>query len=120
MGRDQVGLLIYVCILLLVSINCVLLVVVRIVQLSLFVISILPSIPFKLNLFFVLISANILKVYGDRINPEIPYKSLLLLPTDSVSTAIRDALDKYGLGKEKTEDYNLIQVLYFAFLSLQF
>nr|XP_039267288.1 afadin-like isoform X1 [Styela clava] len=55
--------------------------------------------------------ANILKVYGDSINPEIPYKSLLLLPTDNVSTVIRDALDKYGLGKESPKDYFLIKVV---------
>lgn len=66
---------------------------------------------FSLEFFLFNFLANILKVYGDRLNPEIPYKSLLLLPTDNVTTVIRDALDKYNLGKEQIQDYNLIQVI---------
>ena len=54
--------------------------------------------------------AELLKIYGDSINKEIPYKTLLLLPSDDTDTVIRDTLDKYGLGKEKTIDYMLVQV----------
>ena len=55
--------------------------------------------------------AEQLKIYGNTINKEIPYKSLLLLPSDDTDTVIRDALDKYGLAKEKTIDYMLVQVV---------
>jgi len=45
------------------------------------------------------------------LNPEIPYKTLLLLPTDKTETVIRDALDKYGLGHEKVADYRIVKVI---------
>ena len=56
------------------------------------------------------LSAEIVKIYGQSINPEIPYKSLLLLPSDKINVVIRQALDKYGFGKEKESDYNIYKV----------
>nr|CAB3266623.1 afadin [Phallusia mammillata] len=55
--------------------------------------------------------AKVLKIYGDTLNPEIPYKTLLLLPTDTTTTVIRDALNKYGFGHANTAGYQLIQVV---------
>nr|XP_018669894.1 afadin isoform X2 [Ciona intestinalis] len=55
--------------------------------------------------------ADILKIYGDSLNPEIPYKSLLLLPSDKTDVVVRDALDKYGLEKESSSDYNIIKIV---------
>uniref|UniRef100_H2ZJQ2 Afadin n=1 Tax=Ciona savignyi TaxID=51511 RepID=H2ZJQ2_CIOSA len=59
--------------------------------------------------------SDIVKIYGDSLNPEIPYKSLLLLPSDKTEVVVRDALDKYGLEKEATSDYNVIKVASNAF-----
>ena len=63
-------------------------------------------------IYYILFLAELLKIYGDSINKEIPYKTLLLLPTDDTDTVIRAALDKYGLGREKTADYMMVQVIY--------
>ncbi|KAL5106475.1 Afadin [Taenia crassiceps] len=38
-----------------------------------------------------------LKIYGELVDPSVPYKTLLLSTRDSVSQVIRQALDKYGL-----------------------
>ena len=51
-----------------------------------------------------------MKIYGHTISPVNPYKSILLLPTDLVEEVVRQALEKYGLGKENPSDYNLHQV----------
>ncbi|CAK8687921.1 unnamed protein product [Clavelina lepadiformis] len=55
--------------------------------------------------------AEVLKIYGDSINKEIPYKTLYLLPNDKTETVIRDILDKYGLGRESSSDYMIVQVV---------
>lgn len=59
---------------------------------------------------YFLFLAKVLKIYGDTLNPEIPYKTLLLLPVDTTETVIRDVLNKYGVGQMDVSDFQLIQV----------
>lgn len=49
-----------------------------------------------------------LKIYGELVDPSVPYKTLLLSTRDSVSHVIRRALDKYGLEFADPAAYCLI------------
>lgn len=53
---------------------------------------------------------GLLKVHGDSLNPDVPYKSLLLSVTDTASYVVQEMLDKYGLSKSVSPDYCLVQV----------
>lgn len=54
---------------------------------------------------------GLLKVYGETLNPDVPYKSLLLSVTDSAAYVVREMLDKYGLlTQEDPDEYCLVQV----------
>ncbi len=49
-----------------------------------------------------------LKIYGELIDPSVPYKTLLLPMKDTVSQVIRQALDKYGLEFADPSAYCLV------------
>ncbi|CAH8497419.1 unnamed protein product [Dicrocoelium dendriticum] len=49
-----------------------------------------------------------LKIYGGQICPSVPYKTLLLSATDSVSDVIRQGLNKYGLEDADPAAYCLV------------
>jgi len=51
-----------------------------------------------------------LKIYGETICPEVPYKTLLLSMNDTVVNIVRETLDKYGLEKDDAHRYCLMQV----------
>jgi len=51
-----------------------------------------------------------LKIYGETICPEVPYKTLLLTMSDTVAQVVRETLDKYGLENEDAHRYCLMQV----------
>ena len=51
-----------------------------------------------------------LKIYGESLNPLIPYKSLLLSIDDTAAFVVREILDKYGLENENENDYCLVSV----------
>jgi len=53
-----------------------------------------------------------LKIYGETLCPEVPYKTLLLSTNDTVAHVVRETLDKYGLEKEDAHRYCLMQVTY--------
>jgi len=53
-----------------------------------------------------------LKIYGETICPEVPYKTLLLSMNDTATHVVRETLDKYGLEKENAHRYCLMQVTY--------
>ncbi|KAL5962223.1 Afadin [Taenia solium] len=53
-------------------------------------------------------SCGTLKIYGELVDPSVPYKTLLLSTRDSVSQVIRQALDKYGLEFADPSAYCLI------------
>uniref|UniRef100_A0A0X3PXU4 Afadin n=1 Tax=Schistocephalus solidus TaxID=70667 RepID=A0A0X3PXU4_SCHSO len=48
------------------------------------------------------------KIFGDMIDPNVPYKTLLLSVEDTVSQVIREALDKYGLEDADPASYCLV------------
>lgn len=49
-----------------------------------------------------------LKIYGELIDPSVPYKTLLLSTKDTVHQVIRQALDKYGLEFADPASYCLV------------
>ncbi|XP_067947814.1 afadin-like isoform X2 [Watersipora subatra] len=53
---------------------------------------------------------GLLKVHGDSLNPDVPYKSLLLSVTDPASFVVEEMLDKYGMSKKLAHEYCLVQV----------
>ncbi|XP_052088291.1 afadin-like isoform X6 [Mytilus californianus] len=52
-----------------------------------------------------------LKIYGETLRPDIPYKTLLLSTGDDVEYVIKEALEKYDLDREDPSDFCLFQVL---------
>lgn len=66
------------------------------------------------SFFFVWFSGGTLKIYGESIKPETPYKTLLLSTADNVRYVIRETMDKYGMDftVSDPEDYCLVQVRY--------
>lgn len=52
-----------------------------------------------------------LKVYGETLKPDIPYKTLLLSNNDTAAFAVKETLEKYGLSTEDPENYCLVQVI---------
>lgn len=51
-----------------------------------------------------------LKVYGETLKPDIPYKTLLMSNQDTAAFAVKETLEKYGLPNEEPENYCLVQV----------
>ncbi len=51
-----------------------------------------------------------MKIYGESLRPDLPYKTLLLSTTDSAAYVVKETLDKYGLEKENPSNYCLVQV----------
>ena len=58
-----------------------------------------------------MVSGGTLKIYGESISPDVPYKTLLLSSQDTAEYVVEETLNKYGLEKEDPTDYCLIQVL---------
>ena len=50
-----------------------------------------------------------MKIYGDSINSDIPYKTLLLSVNDTTEKVLAETLDKYGLAQEDHRFYLLVQ-----------
>lgn len=51
-----------------------------------------------------------LKVYGETLKPDIPYKTLLMSNQDTAAFAVKETLEKYGLTSEDPDNYCLVQV----------
>ena len=51
-----------------------------------------------------------LKIYGESLCPTVPYKTLFLSTADPASAVVREAMDKYGLEKEDSASYCLVEV----------
>ncbi|XP_022253021.1 afadin-like isoform X2 [Limulus polyphemus] len=52
-----------------------------------------------------------LRIFGDSINKDVPYKTLLLSSEDAASSVVKELLEKYGLEKEDSQQYCLVQVV---------
>lgn len=55
-------------------------------------------------------SGGTLKIYGHLVNPDVPYKTLLLSVNDSAAHVVAETLDKYGMGKENPDSFCLVEV----------
>ncbi|ESO87215.1 hypothetical protein LOTGIDRAFT_210615 [Lottia gigantea] len=53
-----------------------------------------------------------LKIYGESVRPDVPYKTLLLSTGDTCKMVVKEALEKYSLPNEDPEIYCLFQVEY--------
>jgi len=51
-----------------------------------------------------------LKIYGEALCKDVPYKTLLLSVRDSAAQVVREMLSKYGLEKVDPQLYCLVQV----------
>lgn len=51
-----------------------------------------------------------LKIYGEALCKDVPYKTLLLSVRDSAVQVVREMLSKYGLEKVDPQQYCLVQV----------
>lgn len=51
-----------------------------------------------------------LKIYGESLCRDVPYKTLLLSVRDCASTVVREMLDKYGLSRHDPSQWCLLQV----------
>lgn len=51
-----------------------------------------------------------LKIYGEALCKDVPYKTLLLSVRDSAAHAVREMLAKYGLDRVDPQQYCLVQV----------
>jgi len=51
-----------------------------------------------------------LKIYGEALCKDVPYKTLLLSVRDSATQVVREMLSKYGLDKVDSQLYCLVQV----------
>lgn len=66
-----------------------------------------------MNLFFEclhLFLGGTMKVFGDALNPSIPYKTFLLSIKDTAEWVVKEMLEKYGLKHEDPQNYCLLQV----------
>ncbi|XP_053396807.1 afadin-like isoform X3 [Mercenaria mercenaria] len=52
-----------------------------------------------------------LKIYGETLKPDVPYKTLLLSTADTVKHVIKEAMEKYGVDTEDTSQFVLVEVL---------
>ena len=51
-----------------------------------------------------------LKIHGEVLSPNVPYKTLLVSATETAKSVVEQTLDKYGLPKEDSSKYCLVQV----------
>lgn len=51
-----------------------------------------------------------LKIYGEALCRDVPYKTLLLSVRDCAGAVVREMLDKYGLSKADPSQWCLVQV----------
>jgi hypothetical protein len=63
------------------------------------------------SLFSFVVVGGTLKIYGDTLCPDVPYKTLLLSVTDNAAYVVRETLNKYGLENENEQNYCLVQVI---------
>ena len=50
-----------------------------------------------------------LKIYGDSLRKDVPYKTLLLSVQDTAAKVVLEMLDKYGIDRRECQHYCLVQ-----------
>lgn len=66
--------------------------------------------PINFCFFFFFFSGGTLKIYGESLCRDVPYKTLLLSIRDCAQAVVREMLAKYGLDKTDPLHYCLVQV----------
>lgn len=61
-----------------------------------------------------------LKIYGESLCRDVPYKTLLLSIRDCAQAVVREMLAKYGMDKADPLHYCLVQVKIFSIVSSDF
>jgi len=56
------------------------------------------------------VTGGTLKIYGHLVNPDVPYKTLLLSVNDRAAHVVRETLEKYSMDKEDPAEFCLVQV----------
>lgn len=56
------------------------------------------------------VAGGTLKIYGEALCRDVPYKTLLLSVRDCAGAVVREMLDKYGLNKADPSQWCLVQV----------
>lgn len=56
------------------------------------------------------ISGGTLKIYGHLVNPDVPYKTLLLSVNDTAAHVVKETLDKYSMDKDDPTAFCLVEV----------
>lgn len=74
----------------------------------------LIRVTFLLSVIFVYLiehfSGGTLKIYGEALCKDVPYKTLLLSVRDCAGAVVREMLEKYGLSKTDPSQWCLVQV----------
>ncbi|XP_017489008.1 PREDICTED: afadin-like, partial [Rhagoletis zephyria] len=52
-----------------------------------------------------------LRIFGESINQDVPYKTILLSTQDTAAFAVKEILEKYGKDKEEPANYCLVQII---------
>ena len=52
-----------------------------------------------------------LRIFGETLNEDVPYKTLLLSTQDTAAYVVREILNKYGREKEDHNNYCLVQII---------
>lgn len=52
-----------------------------------------------------------LRIFGETLNKDVPYKTLLLSTRESAAYVVKEILDKYGMDEEDAAHYCLVQVI---------
>lgn len=52
-----------------------------------------------------------LRIFGESINQDVPYKTILLSTRDTAQSAVKEILEKYGKEKEDPNQYCLVQMI---------
>ena len=62
------------------------------------------------KIFCIIFTGGTLKIYGETLKPDVPYKTLLLSTADTVSHVIKEAMEKYDIDTEDTTQFVLVEV----------
>ncbi|KAM4042099.1 afadin isoform 3-T3 [Anomaloglossus baeobatrachus] len=56
-------------------------------------------------------SGGTLRIYADSLKPNIPYKTILLSTNDTADFAVIEALEKYGMEKENSQEFCIAMII---------
>lgn len=63
------------------------------------------------SLFFLTCLGGTLRIFGETLNKDVPYKTLLLSTRETAASVVQEILEKYGRDKGEAQLYCLVQVV---------